>query len=237
MSQKDTRGSHSVPAACLLTLAGGMLDAYTYIERGGVFANAQTGNTVKLGIYLAQGRHEEILSLLIPIASFILGTVAAAVLRRYMKRRNIRFLYRGTIVLEILTILTAAFLPHSSVGDRIANCLISFACAIQTETFKRFSGQVVATTVSTGNLRKTVEFAFDALYDRDMESFRNSLLFFLFVFLFIGGAWLQTYLVGVSAYSVLFTLFPLSLCILLITRRMKTSSSVHKPQATDTGRQ
>ena len=30
----------------LLTLSGGLQDAYTYLRRGKVFANAQTGNIV-----------------------------------------------------------------------------------------------------------------------------------------------------------------------------------------------
>ena len=34
--------------AALLALVGGFLDAYIYILRGGVFANAQTGNMVLL---------------------------------------------------------------------------------------------------------------------------------------------------------------------------------------------
>lgn len=40
----------------LLALVGGGLDAYTFISRGGVFAGAQTGNVVLLGVAAAQ-RH------------------------------------------------------------------------------------------------------------------------------------------------------------------------------------
>ena len=48
--QKETIGSRTFPVAVMLTLAGGYLDAYTYSARGKVFANAQTGNIVKLVI-------------------------------------------------------------------------------------------------------------------------------------------------------------------------------------------
>lgn len=34
----------------LLAGAGGFLDAYTFVGRGGVFANAQTGNIVLLAV-------------------------------------------------------------------------------------------------------------------------------------------------------------------------------------------
>ena len=36
----------------LLAVVGGFLDAYTYLCRGRVFANAQTGNIVLLGVNL-----------------------------------------------------------------------------------------------------------------------------------------------------------------------------------------
>ena len=42
--------SETILIGTLLALAGGFLDAYTYICRGGVFANAQTGNIVLFSI-------------------------------------------------------------------------------------------------------------------------------------------------------------------------------------------
>ena len=36
----------------LLSVVGGYLDAYTYLCRGGVFANAQTGNIAALGFHI-----------------------------------------------------------------------------------------------------------------------------------------------------------------------------------------
>jgi uncharacterized protein DUF1275 len=40
----------TLPTGLLLAGAGGFLDAYTFVGRGGVFANAQTGNIVLLGV-------------------------------------------------------------------------------------------------------------------------------------------------------------------------------------------
>ena len=47
--------SESYLVGAVLAVAGGFLDAYTYICRGHVFANAQTGNIVLLGVNLAAG--------------------------------------------------------------------------------------------------------------------------------------------------------------------------------------
>jgi uncharacterized membrane protein YoaK (UPF0700 family) len=45
----------TIRLAALLAIAGGFLDAFTYIAHGGVFANAQTGNVVLLGVFAARG--------------------------------------------------------------------------------------------------------------------------------------------------------------------------------------
>ena len=54
MLQLKRQVSESYFIGLLLAIAGGYLDVYTYISRGGVFANAQTGNIVLLGIHIAQ---------------------------------------------------------------------------------------------------------------------------------------------------------------------------------------
>ena len=41
---KKVQISESIELGILLALSGGFMDAYSYIGRGGVFANAQTGN-------------------------------------------------------------------------------------------------------------------------------------------------------------------------------------------------
>ena len=46
--------SESFITAAFLSISGGLQDAYTYIFRGKVFANAQTGNMLLLGIHLSQ---------------------------------------------------------------------------------------------------------------------------------------------------------------------------------------
>ena len=48
--------SDTFRAAVCVILSGGFQDAYTYTCRGGVFANAQTGNIVLMSQHLMQVR-------------------------------------------------------------------------------------------------------------------------------------------------------------------------------------
>ena len=47
--------SESIELAAILAFSGGLMDAYSYLARGKVFANAQTGNILLFGVNLADG--------------------------------------------------------------------------------------------------------------------------------------------------------------------------------------
>ena len=59
--------------AVLLAVVGGSLDAYSYVARGHVFANAQTGNIVLFGLHLADGEWMQAGTYIIPVLAFVLG--------------------------------------------------------------------------------------------------------------------------------------------------------------------
>ena len=46
--------SETLQVAVFLALSGGLMDAYSYMLRGKVFANAQTGNMLLLGVYASK---------------------------------------------------------------------------------------------------------------------------------------------------------------------------------------
>ena len=79
---KQFQPSETLPVGLLLALAGGLLDGYSYLNRGQVFATAETGNIVLMGINLAQGQLAQALHYLFPILAFALGVLAAELLRR-----------------------------------------------------------------------------------------------------------------------------------------------------------
>ena len=86
--------SESFLTAAFLSLSGGLQDAYTYIYRGHVFANAQTGNIVLLSQSIAERNWPQTLEYLIPLSFFAFGIAAAELLRfRYQNTTRIhRFL-------------------------------------------------------------------------------------------------------------------------------------------------
>ena len=73
--------SKSFAVGALLAVAGGFTDAYSYLIRGGVFANAQTGNIVLMAVSLANKDFSRAVSYLIPILSFALGILIAELVK------------------------------------------------------------------------------------------------------------------------------------------------------------
>ena len=59
--------SESIRLGAILALSGGFMDAYSYMERGEVFANAQTGNMLLFGVHLSQGDFQNTMKYLFPV--------------------------------------------------------------------------------------------------------------------------------------------------------------------------
>ena len=189
--------SDTFRAAVFVTLSGGFQDAYTYISRGQVFANAQTGNIVLLSAALLRGDWAVCLKYLIPILSFVLGTMAAEFI--HIRFRNFRQLHWRQLVLlqEIVFLCAVGFLPHTL--DPLANALVSCVCAMQVHTFHKIHGHVYASTMCIGNMRSGTEALCAYFHDREPEALKKALTYFGVILLFAVGAGLGSVLIGLLA--------------------------------------
>ncbi|MBE6128329.1 MAG: DUF1275 domain-containing protein [Erysipelotrichaceae bacterium] len=183
----DQRGSRSYLSAILLTLAGGYLDAYTYHVRDGVFANAQTGNIIKLGLVIAAKETGRIIYYLLPVMAFILGVFASLCIENFFEKKDIPVPRRAVLATEVLMMLMISFLPQNDTCNIAANVMVSLLCAMQMQSFQIFKNQGIATTVATGNLRKATEYLYYGIRNKDRKQIRLSLIFFGIILLFIAG--------------------------------------------------
>jgi uncharacterized membrane protein YoaK (UPF0700 family) len=147
--------SESFLTAVFLSLSGGLQDAYTYLFRGKVFANAQTGNIVLLSANLMDGNWERVLHYLVPLCAFALGVLTAEKMReRFREMRTLH--WRQLVVLgEGLLLFLVGFLPQEQ--NLLANAIVSFACAMQVQAFRKVNGYAFASTMCIGDLRSGVE--------------------------------------------------------------------------------
>lgn len=178
---------NTLPTGMLLALVGGYLDAYTYLFRGGVFANAQTGNMVLLAISAAKGNFLKSFYYFIPIFAFFLGILVTEWLKSKVTIAGFAGWEHIVVLLEALLLLVVGFLPQR-VPDAVINVTVSFVCSMQVNSFRKSGDLPYATTMCTGNLRSAAEHFFLALSRGDHEARRSCLQYFVIIFTFCAGA-------------------------------------------------
>lgn len=175
-----------------LTLSGGLQDTYTYMIRGKVFANAETGNIILLATHLFSNDLQGCIKYIFPIVSFAIGVFVAERISSY-KDKSFHLHWRQVILLiEILILVLVAWIPNSS--NNLANAFVSFTCALQVQTFRKVNGHPFASTMCIGNLRSGTEALSRYLQTHDPYEKSRSLHYFFIIFTFALGAGLGSYL-------------------------------------------
>ena len=130
--------SEAFVTALFLSVSGGLQDVYTYLYRGKVFANAQTGNIVLMAVKLFAGEWGEALRYLMPLCAFALGIFVAEFIRLKLKRMQWLHWRQLVVLFEILLLFVVGFLPQEL--NLLANSLVSFSCAMQVQSFRKVNG-------------------------------------------------------------------------------------------------
>lgn len=189
--------SEAFSTAAFLSISGGLQDAYTYFFRGGVFANAQTGNIVQLSQNLGEQNWAQALHYLIPLSAFACGVMVTELIRQfYQNAQNVHW-RQLVLVSEILLLFLVGFLPQHL--DMPANALVSFSCAMQVQAFRKVTGYSFSSTMCIGNMRCAIESLAIYLRTHDRTVLRKSLRYWEIIFLFGFGAGLGSY--GVSHFG------------------------------------
>ena len=145
------QSSEAMRVGLLLTLTGGFLDAYTYLVRGHVFANAQTGNIVMMGVDIAQGNWWGVGRYLLPVLAFVAGVLLAETIRAHGKAQGGGVLHwrQWVLCIELVVLAAVSFMPVNDIWNTVANVCVSFVCSLQVQSFRKVHGRAYATTMCT----------------------------------------------------------------------------------------
>ncbi len=170
----------------IVIFSGGFQDAYTFVVRGRVFANAQTGNIVLMSTHLLAGRWEQGFTYLFPLLSFMMGIyIADNVEHRYKGAKRLHW-RQGIVYAEAIIMLTVGFLPQSF--NMLANCLVSMACAMQLNSFKKINGSAYASTMCIGNMKSFVTAVSAYFRTRKNSELIKAHSYFIVIIIFAIGA-------------------------------------------------
>ena len=178
--------SESLLTASFIILSGGLQDAYTYLCRGQVVANAQTGNSVRFSSHLYEREWAVCANYIVPVLSFMAGVfVAECVHRRYRYMEKVHW-RQLIIVAEIVLLFLVGFLPQNV--NTLANALVSFVCAMQVQTFRKVRGHAYASTMCIGNMRSGTDALCAYFHTHDKKILEKALTYFGVIGLFAVGA-------------------------------------------------
>lgn len=208
--------SETLGLGILLAISGGLMDAYSYLFRGEVFANAQTGNILLCSVHLSQGKWAAALHYACPIAAFSCGIALAAAVRHLFTQKGSWHWRQTCLLFEAVVLTCVAFIPQSA--NLLANSLISLACGAQVESFRKIEGCGVATTMCIGNLRSAlhsvVEYGFTGTKSEQKTSFVAGVIIAAFAAGSVLGSILIPY---IGSHTILTSTVLLLVCTALMT--------------------
>lgn len=221
MKEERLQMSESFLLAAILAIVGGFLDAYSYLLRGHVFANAQTGNIVLLGVYLQKGDFSKALYYFVPISAFALGVVLVEIIKKLFKGKPGLHWRQRIVLLELFLLFVVAMIPCGN-ANVIANVLISFVCAMQVETFRRVHQHPFASTMCTGNLRSGTESFYQYWQTGEIKFRDKGFKYYGIIAFFIFGAVIGAFLIQpFGRYSILLCCFLLIVSVILMIKEYR----------------
>jgi uncharacterized membrane protein YoaK (UPF0700 family) len=142
----------------LLTLAAASVDAISYLGLGHVFTAMMTGNSVLLGLALAQGEALAALRSILALIGFSIGVFAGAIVVE-RESKPAEWPASVTAALAFETLILAIFAASSTLFDSTRAVIIylliilsAFAMGIQSAAVRRLGVPGIATTYITGTL-------------------------------------------------------------------------------------
>ncbi|MBQ9044340.1 MAG: DUF1275 domain-containing protein [Oscillospiraceae bacterium] len=202
----------------LLIFAAGMMGAYTFNLRGGVFCNAQTANVVLMALEFGHFNWAGGFYYLIPISAYLSGTIISEVLPGGIRDRHFLRWDTYLIVIEMAVLFGIGFIPLSA-PVQIVQVTINFICSMQYNTFRQAEGIPMATTFVTNHIRQTGIWLVKGLRKHDGGALRRSARHLGMVAVFFLGGLVLTLLCPVlGAKSIWLALVPLGVILIVLLR-------------------
>lgn len=203
-----------------LMFSGGFMGAYSYILKGGVFANAETANCLQLGYNLALGNMARVWLLFGLVITYFIGSFVSEVCLEYFKDHNITISWQAIATyFSVLLLIVVGLLPTTA-PDVYTHVIITYTSATLYNTFRKSGGLAMSTVFCTAHLREAGVNAAKALVSKDKRHAKASLKHALMVASFIFGTYISALCISALLERAIFVNVALNLVIaILLTLR------------------
>jgi uncharacterized membrane protein YoaK (UPF0700 family) len=140
----------ALAASAIATMAGGATDAWVYFAHGHVFANAQSGNVVLMGIAFAGGDVASAATHLPSLLAFGTGALTSRLSGQLLKRGRINS--RNARLAAVCVMLVAVGLFADGMSDWAVTTCVGFVAGVQITSLSHIGSWSFNTGMTTGNL-------------------------------------------------------------------------------------
>lgn len=184
--QKEIGFHDRLSTAMFLTFLGGFLDAYCVILRGGVFASAQTGNIVFIGLDIATNQWAQLPEKILPIISFGFGVIIVQLAKRHFNTGGLNVWRLWLLGFQIIALVVVGFLS-TAIPNMFVTPILSMSMAMQLASYSTVNGYPYANAFTTGNYKKLIENTYLYLATKEKNYQQKARYFGLIVGIFFIG--------------------------------------------------
>ncbi len=181
-------------SGALLVMTAGVLDSYTYIQDGGVFAGLQTGNLILTGLRIGRGDYGSIVQALVSLVMFAVGVAIIRVVQYHYPSERAVTRKRLTLSFEIVIFVVVSVIA-GHVSILLTTGLLALAAASQLQEFRRLKNTPFTPLMMTGNVRTLSESLLDFVAQGDMQALKKAGDIATLIGAFFVGALLNGYLI------------------------------------------
>lgn len=181
-------------SGALLVMTAGVLDSYTYIQDGGVFAGLQTGNLILTGLRIGRGDYGSIVQALVSLVMFAVGVAIIRVVQYHYPSERAVTRKRLTLSFEIVIFVVVSVIA-GHVSILLTTGLLALAAASQFQEFRRLKNTPFTPLMMTGNVRTLSESLLDFVAQGDMQALKKAGDIATLIGAFFVGALLNGYLI------------------------------------------
>lgn len=197
----------------ILTIYGtflmGFIDAYTFLEKGGVFVSAQTGNMVAFSSKLFTGQFSQAAGHIAVFVGFALGAFGGEWLMEKVSGST-RKKYQAILLLQSLLLFIFA-LFQKQIFDSLIVFLLGALAGFELTIFRKIGITTVNDGIMTGNTKNLMNNLYKWLIDKDQTAANDFLDLGLGILVFILGVGIGSLVVLLNASLALWFSFALTL--------------------------
>ncbi|MCG3088994.1 YoaK family protein [Sporosarcina cyprini] len=209
----------------IATFLMGFIDAYTFDERNGTFASAQTGNMIMLGAKLFSGEWQESASHLSVLAGFALGVFGGEAISSKYSFLGLQQ-YRVFLMTEAVLLLLLAYF-QTSLPDSWMVLFLGILAGYVLTLFRTIRSTGVNNGIMTGNTKNLMNNLYKVIFQKDKKAKEECRNLSIGIMLFILGVGAGTLTVKLDARLNLWCAFTI-ICLTAIWIELKWISKVKR---------